>query len=329
MGWAKYQEDNVSRFWRDADTRVRMDKTPAPETTATKNSDQELAGLRSLRNQLAQAPTDPALQKAFHAEKNRLMRLGISTGDILDVIHGENQNHRVTGKITLQKTGEKEMLKEFTVVAARPLPVIVLADVSGSMTDDGKIEMLNRSIREMVAAFRNEDDLRAEIHVGVITFGGSKAEARHPLAAAKDLVWEDLKATGKTPLASAFSLATEWLENRDIIPARAYAPTIVLVSDGQPNLGDPWEQELQKLLASPRSKKAQRLAFAMGAGADEDVLKAFIANPEIPLLRSNDAAHLSRFFRFVTMSVCSRVASADPNQPLPIATFDLEQFEDF
>ena len=24
MGWAKYHEDNVSRFWRDANTQVRV-----------------------------------------------------------------------------------------------------------------------------------------------------------------------------------------------------------------------------------------------------------------------------------------------------------------
>ncbi len=221
------------------------------------------------------------------------------------------------------------MLKEFTVVSARPLPVIVLADVSGSMSKEGKIEALNRSIREMIASFGNEDDLRAEVQVGVITFGGSKAEARQPLVAANKLAWEDLKATGKTPLGSAFALATEWLDSREVVPARAYAPTLVLISDGQPDKGDPWEQELERLLSSPRGKKAQRLALAIGADADQDVLKAFIANPDVPLLRANEASQISQFFRLVTMSVCSRLSSVDPNQPLPIETFDLDKFENF
>ena len=64
------------------------------------------------------------------------------------------------------------MLKEFTVQSARPLPVILLADVSGSMGVDGKIQALNLAVREMLSAFQDEADLRAEVHVAVVTFGG-------------------------------------------------------------------------------------------------------------------------------------------------------------
>ena len=34
-------------------------------------------------------------------------------------------------------------LKDFTVTKPRPLPVILLADVSGSMASEGKIDALN------------------------------------------------------------------------------------------------------------------------------------------------------------------------------------------
>jgi uncharacterized protein YegL len=64
-------------------------------------------------------------------------------------------------------------LKKFQVQTARPLPVIVLADTSGSMSVDGKIEALNRGLKDMVASFSSESRLRAEIQVSVIAFGGS------------------------------------------------------------------------------------------------------------------------------------------------------------
>ena len=61
-------------------------------------------------------------------------------------------------------------LKKFAAATPRPLPVIVLADVSGSMNEEGKIEALNMAIKEMVSTFSKESRLRAEIQVGLITF---------------------------------------------------------------------------------------------------------------------------------------------------------------
>ena len=86
-------------------------------------------------------------------------------------------------KAAPRKTGDKAMskLKEFTASSARPLPVIVLADVSGSMSANGKIDALNDAVSEMIATFAEEDDTRAEIHVSVIAFGGGGASIHKPL----------------------------------------------------------------------------------------------------------------------------------------------------
>lgn len=327
MGWAKYQEDDVSRYWRDAKTQVRMGRMANEQKGQDGSND--VGKLKQLRRRLAEDPADWQANRNSHEEKVRLEKLGVSPREILGVIHGEDRRDQVAPSNKDIAQGSEKVFKDFTVVAARPLPVIVLADVSGSMSADGKIETLNRSLREMVTSFANEDDLRAEVHVGVITFGGSKAEAKHPLAPASKFAWDDLKASGKTPLGSALTLARNWLEDKSIVPSRAYMPTLVLVSDGQPDKGDAWQQELQKLLGSQRGAKAQRLALAIGADADEHVLKAFVANPEVPVLHAQDAAQISRFFRFVTMSVCSRLASVNPDIPAAPEGFNLENFEDF
>lgn len=78
-------------------------------------------------------------------------------------------------------------LKKFQVQTARPLPIIVLADTSGSMAVDGKIEAMNRGLKDMIASFSSESRLRAEIQVSVITFGGSQAELNLPLTPAHQL----------------------------------------------------------------------------------------------------------------------------------------------
>lgn len=170
-------------------------------------------------------------------------------------------------------------LKEFTVQAARPLPVILLADVSGSMGVDGKIQALNHATREMVEAFQDESDLRAEIHLAVITFGG-QSRIHLPLSPVRNASWSDLGANGGTPMGAAFDLAREMVEDRNTVSSRAYRPTIVLVSDGQPT--DTWQQPLQTLIGSERGGKAFRMALAIGADADFSVLQAFLADPEGP-----------------------------------------------
>ncbi|MBM4292802.1 MAG: VWA domain-containing protein [Deltaproteobacteria bacterium] len=202
-------------------------------------------------------------------------------------------------------------LKSFTLSAARPLPVILLADVSGSMGADGKINALNNALRDMVAAFKTGEDLRAEVHLSVISFGGVGARHHIPLTPAAQVTWHDAPASGGTPMGGAFELARQMIADREVISGRAYTPTIVLMSDGQPN--DEWRAPLTALLADERAKKAMRLALAIGDDADEAVLKQFLDNPEARVLRASDASQIHTFIRLVTMSVQARSRSATPN----------------
>lgn len=207
---------------------------------------------------------------------------------------------------------EKHMskLKEFTISSARPLPVIVLADVSGSMGVDGKIQALNHAVREMIEAFQEESDLRAEIHVSVITFGG-QSRVHLPLGPARGASWSDLGASGGTPMGAAFDLARRMVEDKAVVPGRAYRPTVVIVSDGQPT--DAWQQPLEALLGSERGGKAFRMALAIGADADPTVLQSFLADAEARVYRADEARQIRQFFQLVTMSVSARSRSVNPN----------------
>ena len=210
-------------------------------------------------------------------------------------------------------------LKEFTTQAARPLPVILLADVSGSMGVDGKIQALNHAVREMIEAFQDESDLRAEIHVSVIIFGG-QSRVHLPLEPARSASWTDLGASGATPMGAAFDLVRQMVEDKAAVPGRAYRPTIVLVSDGQPT--DAWQEPLQALLGSERGGKAFRMALAIGADADHAVLQAFLADPASRVYRADEARQIRQFFQLVTMSVSARSRSANPNSTPPATPND-------
>lgn len=215
--------------------------------------------------------------------------------------------------------------KEFTASSARPLPVIILADVSGSMSVNGKIDALNGAVSEMITNFAEEDDTRAEIHVGVIAFGGSRASIHKPLQPAREICWEPMSASGRTPMGEAFELARVMVEDREMIPSRAYRPTLVLVSDGVPT--DDWGTSLTKLLTSERASKSNRFAMGIGADAHHETLSAFLANDEGHVFEAHEATKIKNFFRWVTMSVTTRSRSANPNSVVIVDPTEMDEFD--
>jgi uncharacterized protein YegL len=202
-------------------------------------------------------------------------------------------------------------LREFTVSQPRPLPVFVLADVSTSMEGAGKIGALNQSVRDMIEAFTKESEARAQIHLAVITFGGT-ARLHTPLQPAAKVTWQDMRTDGNTPMGAAMAIAKKMIEDRQLLPSRAYRPTVILVSDGQPN-DEGWEKAMESLIHDGRSAKADRLALAIGSDADEAMLKTFLGDPSKTVFHAEDAAGIRKFFRFVTMSVQTRSRSVNPN----------------
>ena len=198
---------------------------------------------------------------------------------------------------------------KFTAAKAKPLPVILLLDVSGSMGGE-KIRNLNDAVRDMLEVFRDTENSETEIWVAIITFG-DQVKLHQKLVSAGQIQWQDLSAGGSTPLGVAFQMAKAMIEDKDIVPSRAYRPTVVLVSDGQPT--DDWENPLKGFISDGRSGKCDRMAMAIGAQADETVLGKFIEGTPNGLFYSENAKQMRDFFKFVTMSVTIRTKSQTPN----------------
>lgn len=207
-------------------------------------------------------------------------------------------------------------LKTFQTRTARPLPIIVLADTSYSMSEDGKIDALNRALKGMISSFASESRLRAEMQVAVITFGG-EAEVHLPLTPAHQIEQiQSLPSNGGTPMGGAFQLAAQLLDDKEQIPSRAYTPVVVLVSDGHPT--DAIDEPFQQLVNGERTGKATRFAMAIGADADTTLLADFANDIEAPLFTAENARDIHRFFRAVTLSVTTRSRSTQPNQSTPL-----------
>jgi len=223
-------------------------------------------------------------------------------------------------------------LQDFVSKEPRALPIFILADKSGSMSGE-KINELNIALREMLTTLKNVDDIRGKFQLAIIGFGGN-VEIIQTLADITEINLRELSADGQTPMGEAFDVLSKMLADKDCVSSRAYTPTIVLISDGQPtdflsnsNNYLEWEP-LKKLQSGDRSRKCQRLAMGIGDDANIDMLKTFINNSEIPVIKAKDASGISAFFRWVTMSTINRMNSVNPNLiALPPPVFDIDSLD--
>ena len=197
-------------------------------------------------------------------------------------------------------------------LASRPLHFIWIADCSGSMGVDGKIQSLNTAIREALPSMKQvaDENPNADVFVRAISFSsGAQWHVSQPTKVA-DFTWTDLTADGVTDLGKALSLVAEQLDVSRM-GERSLPPVLVLMSDGQPT--DDYASALDNLLNLPWGKKAVRIAIAIGQDADTDVLQRFIAHPEIKPLQANNAEQLVKYIKWASTAVL-KSASAPASQ---------------
>ena len=198
-------------------------------------------------------------------------------------------------------------------IANRPLHFTFLADCSGSMSG-GKIQSLNHAIREAIPHMREvaEGNPNAKVLVRAIKFSvGAHWHVAQPTNVA-EFEWSDLAANGQTDMGRALQLAAEEL-SVSRMPSRALPPVFVLVSDGAPT--DDFESGLRAFMARPWGKKAVRLAIAIGADADMEVLQRFIGHAEIQPLQANNSADLVNYIRWASTAVLQAASSPASQAP--------------
>lgn len=196
-------------------------------------------------------------------------------------------------------TNAPQVTRPGGVVSARPLYFFWLADCSGSMVRDGRIQALNNAAAEALPHMRRvaRDNPNVEVRVRVVRFAsGAQWVDDGPIPLAS-FVWPQLQAGGATDLGAAIRLLSEELQSPPM-PKRALSPVVVLLSDGRPT--DDYDVALQGLLQQPWGQHAVRLAVAIGRDADRDVLRQFIADPTVLPLEANSPEALARQMRWVS-----------------------------
>lgn len=213
-------------------------------------------------------------------------------------------------------------------LATRPLHFIWIADCSGSMGVDGKIQSLNTAIREAIPHMQGvaDENPNAEVLVRALKFSSGAQWHISQSTPVADFKWTDLSSEGVTDMGKALGMVAEQLKIPPMTD-RALPPVLVLISDGQPT--DDFEGGIKTLMDQPWGKKAVRIAIAIGEDADHEVLQKFIGHPELKPLQANNPEALVNHIKWVSTAVLKSASSPSSqtkdasspavNVPIPVA----------
>ncbi len=206
------------------------------------------------------------------------------------------------------------------VMPRRVMTLFLLVDTSGSMTVNGNIGKVNSAIEEMIPLLQevSDENADAEIKVAVMSFSSGCRWVTHDATgqsgaeSLESFFWNDLEASGLTDMGAAFTELESKLSRSSFLASStgAYAPVIILLSDGQPT--DNWQPGLDKLKHNNWYKCATKIAISVDNG-DTSVLAAFTGTTESVLQVNSgreDLKHLLCRLAVVSSTMQSRSVTA-------------------
>lgn len=208
-------------------------------------------------------------------------------------------------------------------IPRRTMVLFFLVDTSGSMNGD-KIGAVNEAIREVIPEIKDisAENADALIKIAVLDFSSGARWLYERPVDSDQFVWNNLEAGGLTDMGVAFNMLDEKLSRTQFMADAigSYAPAIFMMSDGAPT--DDYKKGLEELRKNKWFKVAIKVAVAIGADANTEILKEFTGNEECVLtVRSPQA--LRKMIRFASVTASQigskssgvgNDSSADSNQ---------------
>jgi uncharacterized protein YegL len=197
-------------------------------------------------------------------------------------------------------------------MASRPLHFIWLADGSGSMRVEGKIQALNHAIHEAIPHMRVAalENPHASVFVNAIRFADEARWMGEKLTPVSEFRWNDIEAVGATALGEALAMAGEALQP-PLMTDHALPPVIALVTDGLPT--DNFQAGLDHLMSKPWGRQALRIVVAIGEDSAskeaQEIFRAFMANDALKPFHANNPEALAEQIRWVSTAVLQSVSS--------------------
>jgi uncharacterized protein YegL len=154
------------------------------------------------------------------------------------------------------------------------LLIYLLLDESASMTGD-RIDRINTEIPKLHEFLRGHPAVSDQAHLGIIVFSDDATTLLDPSNLGHRDSLPGVTAHGNTNYVRAFAQVRACIA-RDVAALKAdghqvYRPTVIFMSDGQPNVPG-WEAELDRLLDPSWDLHPNIVAFGVGE-AGESVIR--------------------------------------------------------
>jgi uncharacterized protein YegL len=207
------------------------------------------------------------------------------------------------------------LLDETESVPRRVMTMFFLIDTSGSM-EGSKIGAVNDAMENVMPIIGeiSEENPDSEIKIAVLDFSSEVKWLYDEPKTAANFQWRNVSADGLTSFGDACQKLNEKLsKSRGFMNAASgsYAPTIILMSDGEPT--DNYKMGLSKLQKNNWFKSSVKFAIAIGDDANTDILSEFTGNKEAVLTVHNIDA-LKKIIKLVSVTssqIASTSSSAD------------------
>ena len=195
------------------------------------------------------------------------------------------------------------ILEQITPSPRRVMTLFYLVDTSGSMAGS-RIGTVNAAMEECIPLLKEvaqaNDD--AEIRVAILQFsnGASWITPQSGPVGLEDIIWNDLQAGGLTEFGAALNELDRKLSRNEYLKSQtgAYAPVILLLSDGGPT--DNWEPALNQIKNNNWFKHAIKIAIDIESEYDRYVLEKFTGNSEA-ILDAKDTNSLKKMIHKVSV----------------------------
>ena len=196
-------------------------------------------------------------------------------------------------------------LEEAAPSPRKVMTLFYVIDTSGSMAGS-RIGQVNEAMRETFPLLKEIEQVNddAEIKVAILQFsdGGSWVTPSTGPVSLEDIIYNPLTAGGLTAFGAALTELDNKLSRNEFLNTQtgAYAPVILLLSDGGPTDGNAWIKALERLKKNKWFQHAIKIAIDIESGSERSVLEEFTGNTEAILDAKNTEA-LKNMIRMVSI----------------------------